>query len=171
MVYTGRAHCSFRPIFPIFLMIFSKMTTSKILGCQTPPKSKDPDLCLQKIYDFMPNSWTETLISPIFTTSTPPLAIHGWKAMDLTVNLAPSYRDLKDPTTRQNFDDTVEQKRVIDLRACHISNVNLVNPCTEATDVLMNMTCHFYEQFLQGDLLCTSFYKMTNQNNFVGNPC
>ena len=39
--------------------------------------------------------------------------------MDLTVNLAPSYRDLKDPTTRQNFDDTVEQKRVIDLRACH----------------------------------------------------
>ena len=40
--------------------------------------------------------------------------------MDLTVNLAPSYRDLKDPTTHQNFDDTVEQKRVIDLRACHI---------------------------------------------------
>ena len=40
--------------------------------------------------------------------------------MDLTVNLAPSNRDLKDPTTRQNFDDTVEQKRVIDLRACHI---------------------------------------------------
>ena len=47
------------------------------------------------------------------------MSIHGWKAMDLTVNLAPSYRDLKDPTTRQNFDDTVEQKRVIDLRACH----------------------------------------------------
>ena len=40
--------------------------------------------------------------------------------MDLTVNLAPSYRDLTDPTTRQNFDDTLEQKRVIDLRACHI---------------------------------------------------
>ena len=39
--------------------------------------------------------------------------------MDLSFNLAPSYRDLKDPTTRQNFDDTVEQKRVIDLRACH----------------------------------------------------
>ena len=39
--------------------------------------------------------------------------------MDLTVNLAPSNRDLKDPTTRQNFDDTVEQKRVIDLKACH----------------------------------------------------
>ena len=40
--------------------------------------------------------------------------------MDLSFNLAPSYRDLKDPTTRQNFDDTVEQKRVIDMRACHI---------------------------------------------------
>ena len=42
--------------------------------------------------------------------------------MDLSFNLAPSYRDLKDPTTRQNFDDTVEQKRVIDLRACHSTN-------------------------------------------------
>ena len=40
--------------------------------------------------------------------------------MDLSFNLAPSYRDLKDPTSRQNFEDTVEQKRVIDLRACHI---------------------------------------------------
>ena len=49
----------------------------------------------------------------------PPLAIHGWKAMDLSFNLAPSYLDLKDPTSRQNFEDTVEQKRVIDLRACH----------------------------------------------------
>ena len=41
--------------------------------------------------------------------------------MDLSFNLAPSYRDLKDTTSRQNFDDTVEQKRVIDLRACHIA--------------------------------------------------
>ena len=47
--------------------------------------------------------------------------------MDLTVNLAPSYRDLKDPTTRQNFDDTVEQKRVIDLRACHILKTPLTS--------------------------------------------
>ena len=39
--------------------------------------------------------------------------------MDLSFNLAPSYRDLKDPSTRQNFEDTVEQKRVIDLIACH----------------------------------------------------
>ena len=60
------------------------------------------------------------MISPIFTTSTPPLAIHGWKAMHLSFNLAPSNRDLKDPTSRQNFDDTVEQKRVFDLRACRI---------------------------------------------------
>ena len=26
--------------------------------------------------------------------------------MDLSFNLAPSYRDLKDPTSRQNFEDT-----------------------------------------------------------------
>ena len=58
--------------------------------------------------------------------------------MDLTVNLAPSYRDLKDPTTRQNFDDTVEQKRVIDLRACHLksmeskmkSKINVLASCS-----------------------------------------
>ena len=43
--------------------------------------------------------------------------------MDLGFNLAPSNRDLKDPTTRQNFDDTVEQKRVIDLRACHMHHI------------------------------------------------
>ena len=42
--------------------------------------------------------------------------------MHLSFNLAPSNRDLKDPTTRQNFDDTVEQKRLIDLRAC-LNNV------------------------------------------------
>ena len=42
--------------------------------------------------------------------------------MDLSFNLAPSYLDLKDPTSRQNFEDTVEQKRVIDLRACLIHN-------------------------------------------------
>ena len=52
---------------------------------------------------------TEAISTP------PPLAILGWKAMGLTFNLAPSYRDLKDPTSRQNFYDTVEQKRVIDL--------------------------------------------------------
>ena len=64
----------------------------------------------------MPNSWTETLISPIFTTSTPPLAIHGWKAMDLSFNLAPSYRDLKHPTSRQNFANTSGNILWYDLR-------------------------------------------------------
>merc|ERR1712110_1369550 len=67
---------------------------------------------------FRHNFWTETLISPIFTTSTPPLAIHGWKAMDLSFNLAPSYRDLKDPTSRQNFEDMPGQipKLILTLR-------------------------------------------------------
>ena len=38
--------------------------------------------------------------------------------MDLSFNLAPSYRDLKDPTTRQNFDDTPGQipKLILTLR-------------------------------------------------------
>ena len=48
----------------------------------------------------------------------PPLAIHGWKATDLSFNLAPRYRDLKDPTSRQNFDDTPGQipKLILTLR-------------------------------------------------------
>ena len=54
--------------------------------------------------------------------------------MDLSFNLAPSYQDLKDPTSCQNFDDTVEQKRVIDLRACHKISWEIVlipmNPLT-----------------------------------------
>ena len=38
--------------------------------------------------------------------------------MDLTFNLAPSYRDLKDPTSRQNFYDTPGQipKLILTLR-------------------------------------------------------
>ena len=39
------------------------------------------------------------------------------------------YRDLKDPTTRQNFDDTVEQKRVIDslsYRAAEGMRLNVI---------------------------------------------
>ena len=38
--------------------------------------------------------------------------------MDLTFNLAPSYRDLKDPTSRQNFEDTPGQipKLILTLR-------------------------------------------------------
>ena len=46
------------------------------------------------------------------------LDIHGWKAMDLRFNLAPSYRDLKDPRSLQNFDDTPGQipKLILTLR-------------------------------------------------------
>ena len=36
-------------------------------------------------------------------------AIHRWKAIDLRLNLAPSYQDLKHPTSRQNFYDTLGQ--------------------------------------------------------------
>ena len=38
--------------------------------------------------------------------------------MDLSFNLAPSYLDLKDPTSRQNFEDTPRQipKLILTLR-------------------------------------------------------
>ena len=51
--------------------------------------------------------------------------------MDLSFNLAPSYRDLKDPTSRQNFDDTPGQipKLILTLRhiglTFKIPNVNI----------------------------------------------
>ena len=42
--------------------------------------------------------------------------------MDITFNLAPSYRDLKDPTSRQNFYDTPGQipKLILTLRRIFI---------------------------------------------------
>ena len=59
--------------------------------------------------------------------------------MDLSFNLAPSNRDLKDPTSRRNFDDTVEQKRVIDLRACHM-NFSSVWRCVCHLDALLGLS-------------------------------
>ena len=43
--------------------------------------------------------------------------------MDLSFNLAPSYRDLKDPTSRQNFDDTPGQipKLILTLRYMYLN--------------------------------------------------
>ena len=48
----------------------------------------------------------------------PPPAIHRWEVMDLTFNLAPSYQDLKHPTSRQNYYDTPGQipKLILTLR-------------------------------------------------------
>ena len=51
--------------------------------------------------------------------------------MGLTINLAPSYRDLKDPTSRQNFDGTPGQIPTLILTLRHIkkgcySNTTLI---------------------------------------------
>ena len=83
-------------------------------GCS---KSGDQEKCPQKLVFSGLKFGRNHLFYP-FQKNLPHHDIHGWKAMDLSFNLAPSYRDLKDPTSRQNFEDTVEQKRVIDLRAC-----------------------------------------------------
>ena len=47
--------------------------------------------------------------------------------MDLSFNLAPSYRDLKDPTSRQNFEDTPGQipKLILTLRLISTAAVPL----------------------------------------------
>ena len=46
--------------------------------------------------------------------------------MDLSFNLAPSYRDLKDPTSRQNFEDTPGQipKLILTLRHIHFVDIS-----------------------------------------------
>ena len=55
--------------------------------------------------------------------------------MNLTSNLEPSYRDLKDPTSCQHFYDTLEQKRVIDLRPCHMYNcIGIGNTCCDVSE-------------------------------------
>ena len=113
----------FEAFYPYFWGNISKLASPRKQWVPGHPEVRWSRFVSLKKPCFRHNFWTETLISPIFTTSTPPLAIHGWKAMDLSFNLAPSYRDLKDPTTRQNFEDTVEQKRVIDLKACHMSQL------------------------------------------------
>ena len=41
-------------------------------------------------------------------TNPPPHDIYRWKAMDLRLDLAASYRGSKHPTSRQNFDDAVK---------------------------------------------------------------
>ena len=74
----------------------------------------------QSILRFLRSSW-EKFLNGIyklhqFWPHLTPLAIHRWKAMDLRFNLAPSFRDLKHPTSRQNFYDTLEQTPMVDLR-------------------------------------------------------
>ena len=51
-----------------------------------------------------------------FPISIQSASLQRWKAMDLRFNLAPSFRDLKHPTSRQNFYDTLEQTPMVDLR-------------------------------------------------------
>ena len=46
--------------------------------------------------------------------------------MDLSFNLAPSYRDLKDPTSRQNFEDTPGQIPKLILTLRHIEGYGLL---------------------------------------------
>ena len=102
--------------YPYFLGNISKLASPLKQWVPGHPEVRWSRFVSSKKPCFRHNFWTETLISPIFTTSTPPLAIHGWKAMDLSFNLAPSYRDLKHPTSRQNFANTSGNILWYDLR-------------------------------------------------------
>ena len=50
----------------------------------------------------------------------PPIDIHGWKATDLSVVLSPSDRNLKHPTSRQNFGEAPGQTPKLILTLCRI---------------------------------------------------
>ena len=56
----------------------------------------------------------------MFFIFTPPHNIHGWKATDLSLVLAPSDRNLKHPTSRQNFGDEPGQTPKLILTLCLI---------------------------------------------------
>ena len=70
---------------------------------------------------FRPKIWTKSCFSPIFTIFTPPHGIHGWKATDLSLDLAPSDQNLMHPTSRQNFGDGPGQTPKLILTLCHMS--------------------------------------------------
>ena len=48
----------------------------------------------------------------------PPYGIHGWKATDLSLDLAPSDQNLMHPTSRQNFGDGPGQTPKLILTLC-----------------------------------------------------
>ena len=48
-----------------------------------------------------------------------PHDIHGWKATDLSLDLAPSDQNLMHPTSRQNFGDAPGQTPKLILTLCH----------------------------------------------------
>ena len=54
----------------------------------------------------------------IFDYIYPPHDIHGWKATDLSVVLAPRDRNLMHPTSRQNFGDGPGQTPKLILTLC-----------------------------------------------------
>ena len=56
-----------------------------------------------------------------------PHDIHGWKATDLSVDLALSDRNLKHPTSRQNFGDAPGQTPKLILTLCPMDIGTLCN--------------------------------------------
>ena len=55
-----------------------------------------------------------------------PRAIHGWKAMDLSFHLPLSFRDSNNPTSRENFDDTLAMTPKLILTLCHTKDFHFV---------------------------------------------
>ena len=103
----GAANSSFWPL-PKFWGVMSKMTTLQNFGVPDPPKVGRTRFVSRKKHDLGPIFGTKSSIWPISNIFTPPHDIHRWKAMDLSLDLAASYRDSKHPTSRQNFDDAVK---------------------------------------------------------------
>ena len=64
--------------------------------------------------------------------------------MDLSFNLAPSYRDLKDPTSLQNFEDTPGQipKLILTLR--------------HKRDILKKKLSNFFALYVKSECFCLS---------------
>ena len=58
---------------------------------------------------------------------TPPHGIHGWKATDLSLDLAPSDQNLMHPTNRQNFGDGPGQTPKLILTLCRIGMMTICN--------------------------------------------
>ena len=87
-------------------------------GCQTPPKSVDPDLCPSKKLFFGHFFWENLSFDPFRHHLPPPHDIHRWKAMDLTLHVVQAPHARVQPVCRQIFCNASGKLSSQDLTQC-----------------------------------------------------
>ena len=87
-------------------------------GPQTPPKSDGQNFCPLKLVFLGLKFGRNHVFRQFLLYLPPPIDIHGWKATDLSFDLAPSDQNFMHPTSRQNFGDGPGQTPKLILTLC-----------------------------------------------------